>query len=78
MCRSLRWTFDLKGIGDMYASYEEASFWPFLSAPSQGIRVDFVRAQNSSYVWSVADLERLRAYGHSVHFLPNAGALACS
>ena len=62
----------------MYASFEEASFWPFLSAPSQGIRIDFVRAQNSSYVWSAADLERLHAYGHSVHLLPNAGALPSS
>ena len=58
----------------MYASYEDASFWPFLSAPTQGIRVDFVRAQHSSYAWSLADLDRLRVYGHRVHLLPNAGA----
>ena len=74
--RKLRWTFDLRGIGELYASYEEASFWPFLSAPTQGIRVAFVRAQHSSYAWSGADLDRLRAYGHAVHFLPNAGARA--
>ena len=33
------WSFDLKGIGEMYRSYEARSFWPFLSAPTQGIHI---------------------------------------
>jgi pimeloyl-ACP methyl ester carboxylesterase len=71
--RQLQWSFNVEGVSEMYASFEEASFWPFLSAPTQGIRVDFVRAQHSSYLWCSADLERLRAYGHRVHLLPHAG-----
>lgn len=63
----------MKGISEMYASYEALSYWPFLSAPTQGIRVDFVRAENSSYVWPMDDIERLKAYGHRVHHLPLAG-----
>lgn len=58
----------------MYVSYENLSYWPFLSAPTQGIKVDFVRAENSSYIWPLDDIERLRAYGHTVHHLPQAGA----
>jgi hypothetical protein len=72
-CRNLSWTFDLEGIAELYASYEEASFWPFLSAPTQGIEVDFVRAENSNYTWPIGDLDRLTAYGHRVHLLQHAG-----
>ena len=72
-CRKLSWTIDMKGISEMYASYEALSYWPFLSAPTQGIRVDFVRAENSSYVWPTDDIERLKAYGHRVHHLSQAG-----
>jgi hypothetical protein len=66
----------MKGIAEMYASYEALSYWPFLSAPTQGIRVDFVRAENSSYWWPADDVERLKAYGHRVHHLPQAGGAA--
>lgn len=66
----------MKGIAEMYASYEALSYWPFLSAPTQGIRVDFVRAENSSYLWPADDVERLKAYGHRVHHLPQAGGAA--
>ena len=66
----------MKGIAEMYASYEALSYWPFLSAPTQGIRVDFVRAENSSYLWPAGDVERLKAYGHRVHHLPQAGGAA--
>ncbi|EIE20026.1 alpha/beta-hydrolase, partial [Coccomyxa subellipsoidea C-169] len=71
--RKLSWTIDMKGIAEMYESYESLSYWPFLSAPTQGIKVDFVRAENSSYVWPMDDVERLKAYGHRVHHLPQAG-----
>ena len=57
----------------MYRSYETHSFWPFLSAPTPGIHVDFIRAQHSSYHWSKADLDRLAAYGHGVYTLADAG-----
>ena len=74
--RKCLWSFDLNGIGEMYRSYESHSFWPFLSAPTQGICVTFVRAQHSSYQWSDADLDRLAAYGHCVHILSDAGLAA--
>ena len=73
LCRKSLWSFDLQGIGEMYRSYESHSFWPFLSAPTQGIHVNFVRAQQSSYHWTKADLDRLTAYGHGVHTLSDAG-----
>lgn len=71
--RECLWIFDLNGIGELYRSYEAHSFWPFLSAPTQGICVNFVRAEHSSYHWSEADLDRLAAYGHCVHTLSDAG-----
>ena len=71
--RECLWIFDLHGIQEMYRSYETHSFWPFLSAPTQGICVNFVRAEHSSYHWSEADLDRLAAYGHCVHTLNDAG-----
>ena len=61
----------------MYRSYEAHSFWPFLSAPTQGIHINFIRAQNSSYNWTRADLDRLAAYGHGVHTLVEAGRQLC-
>ena len=74
--RECLWIFDLNGIEEMYRSYETHSFWPFLSAPTQGICVNFVRAEHSSYHWSEADLDRLAAYGHCVHTLSDAGLLS--
>lgn len=74
--RECLWIFDLKGIEELYRSYESQSFWPFLSAPTQGIRVTFVRAQHTSYNWNDADLDRLAAYGHCMHTLSDAGLIA--
>lgn len=73
LCRQLNWTFDLNGISEMYEDYEETSLWPFLQNPSPGYRVSFVRAEKSSYKWGGQDEERIRALGHSVFMLRNAG-----
>lgn len=69
----LAWTFDLRGIADMYESYEGKSHWPLLEAPPTGLRVHFVRAENSSFRWAGADARRIEALGHSVHLLADAG-----
>ncbi len=72
--RGLTWTFDLTGIGEMYASYEATSLWPFLRRPAQGVRVSFVRAEGSNYRWAGGDEQRISALGHDVHLLRQAGA----
>ncbi|KAK9821628.1 hypothetical protein WJX74_001359 [Apatococcus lobatus] len=73
--RQLNWTFNLNGISEMYEDYEETSLWPFLQNPSPGYRVSFVRAEKSSYKWGGQDEERIRALGHSVFMLRNAGGV---
>ena len=72
--RGLTWTFDLAGIGEMYASYEATSLWPFLRRPVAGARVSFVRAEGSNYRWAGGDEQRITALGHDVHLLRQAGA----
>ncbi|KAK9843697.1 hypothetical protein WJX81_002902 [Elliptochloris bilobata] len=71
--RGLAWTFDLAGIGEMYASYEATSLWPFLRHPVAGARVSFVRAEGSNYRWAGGDEQRITALGHNVHLLRQAG-----
>jgi hypothetical protein len=39
----------------MYASYEGASLWPLLQSPPQGLRLDFVKAERSSFRWAPAE-----------------------
>ena len=72
--RGLTWTFDLAGIGEMYASYEATSLWQFLRRPVAGARVSFVRAEGSNYRWAGGDEQRITALGHDVHLLRQAGA----
>lgn len=69
----LRWTFDLTGIAEMYASYEATDMWPLLQAPPEGLRLDFVRAEQSNFRWAGADEDGIAALGHRVHLLRNAG-----
>ena len=69
----LAWTFDLAGIAAMYEPYEGKSHWPLLEAPPMGLRVHFVRAENSSFRWQGSDARRIEALGHRVHLLADAG-----
>ena len=68
----LTWTFDIEGIVEMYASYEATDLWPMLETQPRGLRVDFVRAERSAFVWSDEDVERIRSHGARVHYLANA------
>lgn len=71
--RKLVWSFDLDGIAAMYNSYEQRAHWNLLESPPQGLSVDFVRAEHSNFRWGGGDAERIRALGHAVHFLEDAG-----
>jgi hypothetical protein len=71
--RQLRWTFDLDGIAEMYDSYEDSSMWELLQQPPQGLSVDFVRAERSSFRWEGPVVDNLQALGHRVHLLRDAG-----
>jgi len=65
----LDWTFDLKGIAEMYRSYETTHLWPMLETQPKGLTVEFVRAEQSAFVWTDEDVERITATGARVHVL---------
>jgi len=68
----LDWTFDLKGINELYGSYEQCDLWPMLETQPKGLQVDFVRAERSAFVWTDDDVERIHRHGARVNFLPDA------
>ena len=70
---NLAWSFDLEGIRDLYQSYEETDLYPILEQPPLGVRIDFVRAEKSSFRWGGEDEARIMACGHRVHLLRNSG-----
>jgi len=69
----LTWSFDLKGIASMYASYESTDLWPLLASPAEGIQLSFVKAERSTFRWGGGDEDRILSLGHAVHCLPNSG-----
>lgn len=69
----LAWTFDLAGIAELFQSYEESSLWDFLSRPSKGISVHFVRAESSAFRWDGPDEGQIKSLGHAVHLLQHSG-----
>lgn len=71
--QGLTWAFDLHGIAEMYRSYESKSLWEFLERPAEGIRLDFVKAERSTFRWGGQDEERIKSLGHKVHLLENSG-----
>jgi pimeloyl-ACP methyl ester carboxylesterase len=71
--RGFVWSFDLDGIAQMYESYVTSDLWPLLARPAEGIKVSFVKAENSTFRWGGVDEEKIRALGHQVHLLRNSG-----
>jgi len=67
------WTFDLNGIKEMYDSYENSDLWNVIERPPQGLSIDFVRAERSTFRWAGADHHRIESNGAQVHVLENAG-----
>jgi pimeloyl-ACP methyl ester carboxylesterase len=68
----LRWTFDIAGIAEMYASYEATDLWPLVEQPPTGAVIDFVRAERSAFRWSGPDQARIADAGARVHLLKDA------
>lgn len=69
---SFHWGFNLKGIKDLYLSYANDDLYPLLEQPPVGLKLDFVRAERSSFRWGGGDERRIVDLGHHVHLLPNS------
>lgn len=69
----LKWGFDLDGIKSLYRSYEEDDLYPLLENPPLGLKLDFVKAEHSSFRWGGDDEDRIKSLGHHVHVLPRSG-----
>lgn len=68
-----KWMFDLDGIEELYKSYEMSSFWPLLHTPPEGLKIDFVRAEQSHFRWTDQIQRQIESLGHKVHLLRDAG-----
>lgn len=79
---SFSWVFDLKGIAEMYQSYEETNLWKIVEDVPQGVHVNFLKAERSLHRWALEDLQRIHAAeeiaaeegaGVEMHVLEDAG-----
>ena len=61
--QGFEWTFDLKGIEELYRSYESSSLWPLLQAPPEGLSIHFVRAQHSHFRWTDRIQQEIESLG---------------
>ncbi|GFR51573.1 hypothetical protein Agub_g13911 [Astrephomene gubernaculifera] len=69
----LSWTFDLDGIAQLYRSYEETQLWDLIKQPPQGLKLNFVKAERSTFRWGGPDEAAITTAGHGVHLLPASG-----
>ncbi|KAL3528213.1 hypothetical protein ACH5RR_012869, partial [Cinchona calisaya] len=76
------WVFDLKGISEMYESYEETSMWKIVEDVPRGVHFNFLKAERSLHRWALEDLQRIHvaerqaveeAGGVEMHVLEDAG-----
>ncbi|EFJ44609.1 hypothetical protein VOLCADRAFT_64715, partial [Volvox carteri f. nagariensis] len=67
------WTFDLDGIAELYSSYESTQLWDLVQRPPEGLKLDFVKAERSTFRWGGPDEAAITGAGHGVHLLPNSG-----
>ncbi|KAM1092600.1 hypothetical protein ACFX19_020162 [Malus domestica] len=76
------WVFDLKGITEMYKSYEETNLWKIVEDVPRGVHVNFLKAERSLHRWALGDLQRIHAAeelaveeagGVEMHVLEDAG-----
>ncbi|KAI4332389.1 hypothetical protein L6164_017303 [Bauhinia variegata] len=44
---SFSWVFDLKGIAEMYRSYEETNLWKIVEDVPRGVHINFLKAERS-------------------------------
>ncbi|KAK4375304.1 hypothetical protein RND71_005981 [Anisodus tanguticus] len=55
----LSWVFDLKGIAEMYQSYEETNLWKIVEDVPRGVHVNFLKAERSLHRWALEDIRRI-------------------
>ncbi|XP_068652571.1 abhydrolase domain-containing protein C22H12.03 isoform X2 [Aristolochia californica] len=76
------WVFDLKGIDEMYKSYEETNLWKVVEDVPRGVHVNFLKAERSLHRWALEDIQRIHAAeelaieegaGVEMHVLEDAG-----
>lgn len=76
------WTFDLKGIAEMYHSYEETNLWKIVEDVPRGVHINFLKAERSLHRWALEDIRRIHAAeelaveeggGVEMHVLEDAG-----
>ncbi|CAK9134340.1 unnamed protein product, partial [Ilex paraguariensis] len=76
------WVFNLKGISDMYQSYEETNLWKIVEDVPRGVHVNFLKAERSLHRWALEDLQRIHSAeeqaadeggGVEMHVLEDAG-----
>ncbi|KAL0314066.1 UNVERIFIED_CONTAM: protein ABHD11 [Sesamum angustifolium] len=76
------WVFDLKGIADMYQSYEETNLWKLVEDVPRGVHINFLKAERSLHRWALEDLRRIHVAeeqaaeeggGVEMHVLEDAG-----
>ncbi|XP_022152449.1 protein ABHD11 [Momordica charantia] len=76
------WVFDLKGIAEMYQSYEETNLWKIVEDVPRGVHINFLKAERSLHRWALEDIRRIHAAeelaveeggGVEMHVLEDAG-----
>ncbi|KAL7156221.1 hypothetical protein ABFS83_03G128900 [Erythranthe nasuta] len=79
---SFSWVFDLKGIAEMYQSYEETNLWKLVEDVPRGVHINFLKAERSLHRWALEDLRRIHVAeeqaaqegaGVEMHVLEDAG-----
>ncbi|OIT40621.1 PREDICTED: protein ABHD11 isoform X1 [Nicotiana attenuata] len=78
----LSWVFDLKGIAEMYQSYEDTNLWKIVEDVPRGVHVNFLKAERSLHRWALEDIRRIHVAeeqaveeggGVEMHVLEDAG-----
>ncbi|KAL8059994.1 hypothetical protein ABFX02_03G124100 [Erythranthe guttata] len=79
---SFSWVFDLKGIAEMYQSYEDTNLWKLVEDVPRGVHINFLKAERSLHRWALEDLRRIHVAeeqaaqegaGVEMHVLEDAG-----
>ncbi|KZV37331.1 alpha/beta hydrolase domain-containing protein 11 [Dorcoceras hygrometricum] len=79
---SFSWVFNLKGISEMYQSYEETNMWKIVEDVPRGVHINFLKAERSLHRWALEDLRRIHVAeeqaaeeggGVEMHVLEDAG-----
>ncbi|XP_027915188.1 abhydrolase domain-containing protein C22H12.03-like [Vigna unguiculata] len=79
---SFSWVFDLRGIAEMYQSYEETNLWQLVEDVPRGVHMNFLKAERSLHRWALEDFRRIHAAeevaaeeggGVEMHVLEDAG-----